>query len=269
MLRTSIPARRLLVGATTAVAALLALSGCFRIDMAVTVHEDDTVDGTAIIAVDKSVLSMTGGTIDDLVPDDAMSGDTVVEPYAEGDLVGKKFTLKTMPLSKFNEDDDSESGSDLTIQHIGDTFVLDGTFDSGADDAGGTGAADLPDASVRFAFTFPGDVVEANGQIDEDTNTVTWSPKDLSAPLDMHAVAKDEPSSSIAPWMLYAGGGLALLVVLGVVVVIVRRSRREAEVVAPMFAYHPGTGAPAVGAYASAGQPGAPTPPTGWGPPQQ
>ncbi len=238
--------------------------------MAVTVHEDDTVDGTAIIAVDKSVLSMTGGSIDDVVPDDAMSGDTVVEPFEEGDLVGKKFTLTSMPLSEFNEDGDEESGSDLTIQHIGDTFVLDGTFDSGADDAGATGGAQLPDASIRFAFTFPGEIVEANGQIDEDTNTVTWNPKDLSAPLDMHAVAKDKPSSSIAPWMLYAGGGLALLVVLGVVAVVVKRSRREPEVVAPMFAYHPGTGAPTTPVLPPAGQPAAPSAPaTGWGPPQR
>ncbi|GIG20893.1 hypothetical protein Cch01nite_16170 [Cellulomonas chitinilytica] len=268
MLRASAPTRRLLVGATTAVVALLALSGCYRIEMAVTIQDDDTVDGTAIIAIDKSVLGLTGGTIDDVIPDDTLSGEGTVEPFTDGDLVGKKFTFENTPISTFSKEQ-SDDADELTIEHVGDTYVVDGTLDmTSGDETDDAGAPALTGGTVKFTFTFPGEVVEANGEIDSETHSVTWAPTDLSTPVVMHAVGKDKAGWALAPWMLFGGGGLGLLVVLGVVLLVVLRSRRSAEaVVGPVFSYYPGTAAPVAGAYPPPAQAAPPTV-TSWGPPQ-
>lgn len=209
--------RRVAAGAASVVAAVLVLSGCYRVDMAVTIHSNETIDGSAIIAIDKSVLSMAGGTIDDVIPDDALDDSGSVEPWTEGDLVGKKFTFEKTPISEFGDDD-------MKVTHEGDTFVMDGTLDMSSDEGDDATASG---GTVKVSFTFPGEIVEANGDIDEETNTVTWSPTDLSVPLEMHAVGKDGAAAGgVAPW-LYAVGAAALLLVAGAIALVVARSRRK------------------------------------------
>ena len=210
--------RRLVVGVTTAAAGLLTLSGCFRIDMAMTIHSDDTIDATMIAAVNQSVLSMTGSTVDDLFPDSSVDGSTSA-PYSDGELVGKTFTIKNQPLSKFNEGKDDGTGT-MTVAHVNDTYVVDGTLDFSSGSTDETSLSMLKSGTVKVAFTFPGKITDANGQIDAKTNTVTWQPSDPTQALTMHAVGKDAPENSIAPWMLYGGGGLVLLVIVGAVVLV-------------------------------------------------
>lgn len=216
---------------TTAFAALLTLSGCFRIDMAVTIHPNDTVDATMIMAVNQSMLSLTGSTVDDLFPDSDFEGATSA-PFSDGDLVGKTFTIKNQPLSTFNEGKDDSSGS-LTAKHVNGTYVVDGTLDLSSGESDATTLSMIKTGTVKIAFTFPGKVTDANGTIDTKTNTVTWHPSDPTQPLKMHAVAKDSADSGVAPWMLYGGGGLAVVIIAGVVVLLVVRSRRKAEPITP------------------------------------
>ncbi len=199
--------------------------------MAVTIHSNDTVDATMIMAVNQSMLSLTGSTVDDLFPDSDFEGATSA-PFSDGDLVGKTFTIKNQPLSKFNEGKGDGSGS-MTAKHVNGTYVVDGTLDLSSGETDATTLSMIKTGTVKIAFTFPGKVTDANGTIDTKTNTVTWHPSDPTQPLKMHAVAKDSAESAIAPWMLFGGGGLALVIVAGVVVLIVVRSRRKAEPITP------------------------------------
>jgi hypothetical protein len=61
-------ARRIgrLVGST---AMALLLAGCFKVDMDLEVAADNTVSGSAIIAVEDSLLELTGQDVDQLFAD--------------------------------------------------------------------------------------------------------------------------------------------------------------------------------------------------------
>ncbi|HEX5950895.1 MAG TPA: hypothetical protein VFZ96_07825, partial [Actinomycetota bacterium] len=45
------------------------LTGCLKLDMQLDVQADDTVDGSVVFAVNKDVLSLTGGSFADLIGD--------------------------------------------------------------------------------------------------------------------------------------------------------------------------------------------------------
>ena len=53
----------------TVAALSMALAGCLKLDMALTVSPDDTVDGQLVFAVNKDLLELTGQSIDDLLGD--------------------------------------------------------------------------------------------------------------------------------------------------------------------------------------------------------
>ena len=47
----------------------LLLAGCFRVNMDLEVAAENTVSGTAVIAVDESLLELSGQSVDDLFAD--------------------------------------------------------------------------------------------------------------------------------------------------------------------------------------------------------
>ena len=78
---------RLLGGAAIA----LLLAGCFKVNMDLEVAADNTVSGTAVIAVEESLLELSGQNVDDLFADmdlsDLPAGSTS-ERYEEDGFVG-------------------------------------------------------------------------------------------------------------------------------------------------------------------------------------
>ena len=159
----------------------LLLAGCLKLDMAVTISPDDTVDGEMVFAVNKQLLELTGQSVDDMLGDTTVPSDVdgaTQEPYEDEDFVGTQVMFENVTLSDLSERSDPDA---LTIVRAGDTYEVDGVMDLS------TEAADLQGnpfedqisqafdtAELRIAITFPGEVLETNGQV--DGTTVTWEP---------------------------------------------------------------------------------------------
>jgi hypothetical protein len=198
-------------------ALVLLLAGCFKVDMDVEVSPDNTVSGSAIIAVDESLLELGGQSADQLFEDmdlsDLPAGATSA-PYQEGGFTGQEITFEGMTLEAFTEDNalsGSQGGEDLNIVRRGDEFHVTGSFDmSGEEFTGGQVPQQFLDTfEFRISITFPGEVKSASGDI--DGNSVTWEPK-LGENTQVRAVASAIPSesSSLLMIVLVAAGALVL-----------------------------------------------------------
>lgn len=228
----------------------LLLTGCLKLDMALTISSDDTVDGDLVFAVNKEIVELTGQSVDDLVGDASVPDDVegaTQEPYEDERFVGTRVTFDDVALADLQDRADPDA---LSIERRDDTFVVSGVMDLTADDADIEGnpfedqiAEAFDTAELRIAITFPGEVLETNGRV--DGTTVTWEPAfgertELSAVASAVAGAggdadagsestgETEPSSG-ANVLLYV---LAGLVVAGMVVALILMARRR-NVAAP------------------------------------
>jgi hypothetical protein len=201
--------------ATVALALLLA--GCFKVNMDLDVTADNTVSGTAVVAVEESVLELTGQGVDQLFAEMDLSDlppGSETEPYDEDGFVGRQITFEEVPLSEFTGNgtlSGTTSGEDLNIVREGDEFHVTGGFDMSGQEFTG---AEIPQQVLdnfefRISITFPGAVSSASGDI--DGNTVTWEPR-VGQNTEIRAVASAIPSSSSPLLMiaLIAAGALVL-----------------------------------------------------------
>ncbi len=198
--------RAMAVSATAAL--LLLLSGCFKLDMDLTVNSDDTVDGVMIVAVDKDLAAMAEE--DSQVDEGELPPGSTVEDYDQDGFVGQKIALDNISMDQldqsFSSEGDTGGPGEWSLTHEGDQYRFTGDMD--LTDLAATGDEDfdmsafLQGAELRVALTFPGDVTESNGDV--DGNTVVWEPK-IGEKNDMTAVAEE-------------GAGLSTLVILGIAV---------------------------------------------------
>lgn len=247
-------------------AVALLLTGCLKLDMALTVSSDDTVSGSMIFAFDKTLLAASGQSAQDAIGSQAPFGEDVQgvtsAPYTDDKFEGIKYTFAKVPLSKLSESSDSDS---LKIKRVGDEFVVTGAMDmsQGSDTSTGDPTMDaqfqdaFKSADIRVSITFPGKIVSSNGTV--SGNTVTWVPK-LGEKTTFEATAKATSGGSMMMILIIAG--VALLVVVIIVVVLMSRKGKgsvapsvPAEVDAPAA---PPVDAPA----ADSPPPPPPTPPT-------
>lgn len=214
-----------------ALLAVAVLTGCFRYDMQVVVGDDDTVSGSYVIAIDGRAMGLTEAEVEEFLATEAPAQDGPFDPgagvttdqerYADGDLVGTRYSFTDVPFDVVN-------GDDLALTRTGTGWELDGTIPVVVDEEA-TGGVPTPAGEVRFAVTFPGEVVETDGEVDPgDPRTVRWT-GDGTTPLDLRAVATEPGPAWVA---LAVAGGAGLLVLGGVVaavIVVVRRRRRAAD----------------------------------------
>lgn len=251
----------------------LALAGCMKVDMSLDVGSDDTVDGTIIFGVERSMADMMGGA-DSMAEE--MLGDTTglpegatTEPWEDDDYVGVQATFEDAPLDEF-----SEGG--FSIVHEGDEFVVTGEADmtgatEGLGDLGtdlgtesGSDLGDLGDLEdslegmtesfdIKISMTFPGEIIETNGEV--DGTTVTWRPA-VDGPSELTARAKDSGGAGGLPIWAWILIGVA---VIGAVVALLfffsRSKSKPADAV-------PGDGGEPVPPTAPPAPPGAPAAPT-------
>ena len=74
----------------------LLLAGCLKLDMAITISPDDTVDGELVFAVNKELLELSGQTVDDLLGQTDVPSDVegaTQEPYEDDRFVGTRVRL--------------------------------------------------------------------------------------------------------------------------------------------------------------------------------
>lgn len=215
---------------TIAALALVAfsLTGCMKLDLDLTVGSDDTLDGTVVLALDKSVLKMGGKDPEQAFANaesgmsDELPEGSRTEVYDDGKYYGKKIIYDDLPLADFN----SGKPGAPSLTHADGRFVFTADLGTGVADLGQQAELMRPFLSgirITFAVTFPGEVIEHDSRAVVDGRTVRW---DLQIGEDnkLRAVAAD----SSFPWPVVAvvGGVLGMLVIVGIVVLAVWLTRR-------------------------------------------
>jgi hypothetical protein len=206
--------------------------------MSLEINDDESIDGHVIMAVSDGLAQLTGQDpetlaqqFEDDVMDDAPEGVTQ-EPYEDDEFQGTRLVLDGVALDEFDFSDDET----LSIVHEGDEYQVNGVLDiTGAEELGDLsgeeqelidGFADSMD--VRVAITFPGSVIEHNGEL--EGRTVTWTPE-FGETLDIQARAEDSGGSSF-PWWI-AGVVAALVAVVVLVLLLALRRRSAGSTAAP------------------------------------
>lgn len=213
------------VGAAAAVVVMLAVTGCLKFDMDLSVAAD-TVDGTVVVAIDRQTAQLFELEPDDLV-DDPIEDDfrvldgVTINRYEDDDWLGIEYLFDRVSLDDLNEfagDDeelprivhDAASGTyefRMTLD-MTDMAGLDEFDDGAGEDSGFPGmdpAAMLDSFEVTVAVTFPGEVFEHNGEL--AGTTVTWQPGPGEL-AEMRAVALGAAADAGDPAAGPAGGGV-------------------------------------------------------------
>ena len=202
------------LGRLVGVAALvLLLAGCFRVDMDVEVSPENTVSGTAVIAIDESLVELSGQSADQIfseVDRSELPEGASVEAYSEDGFVGQQISFEDVPLEEFTSSDTfsgSGLGDELRIVRQGDEFVVTGALDMSGEQFTDTEIPQqfLDNFEFTISITFPGEVISSTGEV--DGNTVTWEPR-VGENTTIEARASAIPSSSF-PWLII------LLIALG------------------------------------------------------
>ncbi|MGC4175242.1 LppM family (lipo)protein [Demequina sp.] len=198
--------RRRATGLGLALLAALALSGCMRFTADLTVSENDTVDGSYVVAIEKGSGAAMGGSDKEIAQglyDDSGLQTSFTRswthPYSKDGFSGIEVEFRDEPLATFAPTSDR-----FGITRDGDEFVVSGKASSTeaeqAQDAAGT-----PDMTITIAF--PGAVTSSNGTI--DGNTVTWNL--VGGPPELEARASAVSNQSPWPAILVTALVLAAL----------------------------------------------------------
>ena len=239
------------------VALVLLMTGCIKLNVNLGINSDNTVSGTIEFGVQKELVDLTGQNVEDLLGSDAPfpsnAAGVTVEPFDDGEFVGRQVILEDVPIEEFNSGGSvgasgatgasgptSGAGDSLQIARQGDTFVVTGVLDLSRALSGvtgplaGTGGAQFFDsADIKIAITFPGEVLQAPGG-EIDGNTVTYLPEfDERLEINATGSAVDNGeaadvvggSDSFLPLILIIAG--VVLVLLIVVFLVVRGRRHE------------------------------------------
>ena len=210
---------------------VVALSGCFKLDMSLELSSDNTVDGSIILAVDRDQAELFGGEEalreslsgegSGLLGEDPATGSVETQDYEDDDWIGNEYVFTDVALDEFSGD---ETG-DLSITREGDAFVVEGTLDlSQGTETDPSASALLESAETEISITFPGDVESSNGV--EDGNTVTWTP----VPGEVTEISAVGSAEAGLPWTLIAAVfALLTFVVVGIVLLVVLRGRESAS----------------------------------------
>ncbi|MCK9796092.1 hypothetical protein M1843_20310 [Isoptericola sp. 4D.3] len=230
------PRRRLRTAIAAALAAvgLLALAGCMKVDVDMTLSEEDTASGTMIMAFSNQLaetMGMEPGELWDQASSELEAGlpeGATQEPWSDDEYTGTEITYTDVPLDQLELGGaGTAQDAGLSITREGDEYVVAGQTDM-SQDLGQLG--DLPEGlqdalDVQISITFPGEVIEANGTV--DGNTVSWAPQ-MGEVTEFQARGSAETGSSFPWWVV---GLVVGLIVIGLVVwLVVRNNRRPAPV---------------------------------------
>jgi LppM domain len=217
---------------------LVVLTGCIKIDLALDINENEAIDGEIILALSRELAQLTGQSREQLIGQfeadvmrDAPEGVTK-ESYRTEGLEGTRLILDDVPVDAFDPIEET-----LSIVHEGDHYVVNGMFDLAAvsdlgelSDLNKTsfeGVADTMD--VRIAITFPGEVVDHNGEL--AGQTVTWIPTGVEA-IEIYARAEDsarEGAEDSASHRSLAGPVVAALLIVSAVATLTMLRRRSSQ----------------------------------------
>lgn len=231
------PSRKLL--ALVCIPLVFLLTGCVKMDIALMVNKDKTMNGTVVIALADSIAGLdssgsssgTSGTggLENLV--DKKAKGVTVSKYHQGGFTGEKVTFNHSPLKAFSSA--SQKDGSFAIDIKGNKAFITGAMDltstgtssstsSSTDDA--LAKAMFASAQFRISVTFPGKITKSTGEISQDRRTVTWNPAfgektDLATTVEL-----DTPMNFI----LWAIGGV-IFIALIIFLIILNRRKKPAE----------------------------------------
>lgn len=207
--------RRVLTALVVAVLALVALSGCARVQAGLAVQPNDTVDGEIVIATPDGA---PGGKGPELTVPPELADDVDVSPYSESGYVGSTLRFSGLPfdqLSKLNAVGGVAGGrADLELRRVGGRIAVQGRAD--------LTTVPVDGADFQLKMNFPGEVVETNG--DANGSEVTWAftPGEVSQ-INASVASADPNAPSTLGWTLFLG--MLVVVAAGVAVVLAQRNR--------------------------------------------
>ncbi len=207
---------------------VLALAGCVRFQADLNVSDHDTLDGDIVVAVITNDEPDSADNARDaaanietqLLPGLRGADGVTATPYEQDDYVGTRFSLSGTPIDALS----GGSEGALTLTREGDEYVFSGRLDFTPGEEPTTGEevdGDAGDSDITVAISFPGDVIEHNGEL--SGHKVTWATT-LEGSVDMEARASAIPSGP--PAWLWAVVGLAVLLIAAAIVIVVVRRRR-------------------------------------------
>ncbi|MBC3191312.1 DUF3153 domain-containing protein [Pseudonocardia sp. C8] len=197
------------------VLALLALTGCTRVQVAMAVQPDDTVDGEIVVATPDGA---PGGSGPEITVPPELEGKVDVGSYDRDGFVGSRVSFSGLTFAEVAQlnamGGPAGSRARLEMRRVGERIVVQGRADLT------TMPVDRSD--VRLALSFPGEVVETDGEAEGGTVTWTFAPGEVS-PLNASVLATDPNAPSVVGWSLL----LAALVAVagGAAVLLARRDR--------------------------------------------
>jgi hypothetical protein len=209
--------------------AAVTLAGC-RMQVSMTVHENNTVDGSMLLAMtseEASSLSEMGMDMDSLFDEMTSSADTdfggaktEIRDYNENGETGKELVYTGADISKMDQD-----GTGVKITREGDEFVLKGDADMSSEEMAGAGML-ASSFDITYSVTFPGKVKESNGEV--NGNTVTWKPR-LGEKNEMTATAAAKPGGTggALTWILIVAG-VAVIAIAVVILLVTRNNKKKA-----------------------------------------
>lgn len=214
----------------------LLLTGCIKLDMALTVNKDKTMSGAVILAMADSIAALgsstspadTGG-LDTLINKKAKG--VTVSKYHQGGFTGEKVTFDHAPLNAFSSAAQKDGSFAIDIKG-------NKAFISGALDLSSTGTqsstsspsdealmkAMFAGAQIQIAVTFPGKVTKSTGEISQDRRTVTWNPA-LGDKTNLATTVELDSPMNFIPWAI----GGAMLIALVAWLIILNRKKKPVD----------------------------------------
>lgn len=198
-----------------AVLTLVTLTGCTRVQVAMAVQPDDTVDGEIVIATPDGAPAGTGPEV--VVPPE-LEGKVEVSDYDEDGFIGSRASFDELTFAEVSQlsalGGTASARANLEMRRVGERIAVQGRADLT------TMPVDRSD--IRLAISFPGEVVETDGEADSGTVTWTFAPGEVS-PLNASVVSTDPNAPSVLGWSLLLVALVA--VAAGGTVVLARRDR--------------------------------------------
>ncbi|MCL2422489.1 MAG: hypothetical protein FWD11_01115 [Micrococcales bacterium] len=229
--------RRNLFAVSICAAALIATSGCMKIDLSIDIKSDDDIWVSSVLGARRSAVEAQEINADDLC--ESLNKDDGVTLYAPGltDAPATDVSDDKYVACKMEGTSNLENMTD-NLEHVDGTYVF--TMDS-SDSSEGVNSSMVD--SVEISVTFPGKVLEHNGSSTVSGTTVTWTnPDDMFTPEGLRAVGEDTPSTStVSDYVLWIAIGVVglLVIVIIVVVLVVVLLRKGGQNPPPMLPYQP------------------------------
>ena len=213
----------------------LALTGCIRVQLTFTVHDDGSGTVGMLMAVDAALLSLTGESAEDVLGAAAdLPGGATTEVYEEDGFVGQLVTVPVPDMTRIDEflgdaEAVTDSAEEFRFTREGDGWRFTTTVPSGEELMGEGDDLDLAgllgqDAFFRIRVALPGEVTEHNADRIEGDLLVWEIDWTSTEPRTLSAVSR--PASG-------GGNDMGLVAVLvgvaavALVVVFAARSRRS------------------------------------------